>query len=253
MMGTIYNPVLPAFGGKVQMLNEYYSNDCKPSESMIHLVECDPAENPFRIQYVRPGAVPAGASVQNYDLGNFYIATTGFQGTSVVCGELFVTYEVELKKPVPAGLSGVFNGAHLTATTGISTSAYFGSNTTYRYNNWYGGSVTNSNTTLTIPPGFGGNLMLVYTVSGTSAAISNPAFSATNLVAYNAFGANGVASFISTGTTTNSTLILVQTYSVVQSDLAATVTLSGGGLPTSPVSVDVEIIPFPGTNVALSF
>lgn len=253
MMGTIYNPILPAFTGKVQMLNEYYSNDCKPSENMIHLVECDPAENPFRVQYVRPGTVPLGASVQNYDLGNFYIATAGFQGTSVVCGELFVTYEVELKKPVPAGLAGVYNGAHITATAGISTSAYFGSNTIYRYNNWYGGSVTNNNNTVTIPPGFGGNLMVIYSVIGTSGALTNVNLAVANLIPYNNFGANGSTAFLAPGSVTSSLNVIVETYSVSQSDLASTITISGGTLPGSPTSMDCIIIPLPGSNTALSF
>jgi len=253
MMGTQYNPIVPAFAGKLQMLNEYYSNDCKPSDNMVHLIECDPAENPYKVQYVRAGAVPTGASVQNYDLGTFYIATAGFQGTNVVCGELYVTYEVELKKPIPFGLSTQPDGFHLTATTGITTAAPFGTNSTFRYNSWFGFAASFASNVLTIPAGFGGTFMVYYSVVGSSAALGNVNLSVSNLTSYSAFGANGSSAFQAGGSVTNTISWIIETYTINQSDIPSTITFSGGTLPTSPTSMDLIVVPIPGSTTPLSF
>jgi len=84
---------------KHEILNEYWSNEVVPSETMCHPLECDPKENPFQVHYVRAGAVPAGDTILMYDLGKTYVAVQGMQGSNVV-GDLWVTYEIELKKPV---------------------------------------------------------------------------------------------------------------------------------------------------------
>jgi hypothetical protein len=65
---------------------------------MAHPIECDPKENPFAVHYVRKVAVP-GSELLLYDMGKTFIATQGMQGTNTV-GDLWVTYEVELKKPM---------------------------------------------------------------------------------------------------------------------------------------------------------
>ena len=84
---------------KVELLNEYWSNEVVPNEQMIHPIECDPKENPFNIHYVRGGSVPTNDSPLMYDIGRTFVATQGMQGTNIV-GDLWVTYEEEFKKPV---------------------------------------------------------------------------------------------------------------------------------------------------------
>lgn len=81
------------------MLNEYWANESVPSEPFAHPIECDPAENPFKIQYVRAAPVTNPDSPLMYDLGNTYLATSGCPSGAVL-GDLWVTYEVELKKPI---------------------------------------------------------------------------------------------------------------------------------------------------------
>jgi len=103
MMATQYKSTSAAFVNKQQMLNEYFASDAKPSECFCHPIECNPAENPYNIQYVRGGAVPSGEDAKTYDLGTFYLATTGMQASAVTIGELWVSYEVELRKPVLTG------------------------------------------------------------------------------------------------------------------------------------------------------
>jgi hypothetical protein len=83
---------------KLELLNEYWANETVPSEAMVHPIECSPAENPFSIHYVRSGVIPSG-DILMYDYGTTYIATAGNQGTNQL-GDVWVTYEIELKKPV---------------------------------------------------------------------------------------------------------------------------------------------------------
>jgi hypothetical protein len=100
MMQTSYRASDTPPLNKVEMLNEYWSSEAVPSEPFCHPIECDPKENPFNIQYVRAGAIPSGDSILMYDLGVTHVAVSGQQADGNVLGDLWVTYEVELKKPV---------------------------------------------------------------------------------------------------------------------------------------------------------
>ncbi len=100
MLQTSYRSSDTSPSSKVEMLNEYCSNEVVPSESAIHPIECDPKQNPFTVQYVRSTNVPTGESVLNYDLGRTFIATQGQQSVGNYLGDVWVTYEVELMKPV---------------------------------------------------------------------------------------------------------------------------------------------------------
>jgi hypothetical protein len=102
MLQTSYraNDSVPA--SKVELLNEYWSAEAMPSEAFCHPIECNPAENPFNIQYIKAeGAiVPGGDSVLLYDLGTTHLCVSGQQASDITLGDLWVTYEVELKKPI---------------------------------------------------------------------------------------------------------------------------------------------------------
>jgi hypothetical protein len=127
MMCTQYRATAPAFTSKMQMLNEYFASDAKPSECFCHPIECNPKENPYNVQYIRTGAVPAGEDQKSYDLGTFYLSTDGMQASSVDVGEVWVSYEVELRKPILSSaldLSGQY--ACYYNNTGCTAGAPFG-------------------------------------------------------------------------------------------------------------------------------
>jgi len=98
IMATQYNAGLPNFLNKAEMDQYEYTCSSKPSSSLIHPVECDPALNPLQHLYVRSGTVPVGSDIRLFDLGTFQIATSGMQA-AVTIGELWVTYDVEFFKP----------------------------------------------------------------------------------------------------------------------------------------------------------
>lgn len=99
MLATNYDVSDPPFVSKSEMLNYEYSSSCKPSESVLHMIECDPKQSVLTELYTRTGELPSNKDLKFYDLGKFQIATVGFQGTSVNIGELHVTYQVRLLKP----------------------------------------------------------------------------------------------------------------------------------------------------------
>jgi len=100
MIQTSYRSVDAAPTSKIEMLNEYWATESSPAEAFCHPIECDPKENPFNIQYVRTGSLPSGENQLMYDLGRTFVAVSGVSNSTTVLGDLWVTYEVELKKPV---------------------------------------------------------------------------------------------------------------------------------------------------------
>jgi len=114
VMCTQYNPLDIVFPDKRTMENYQFACSGKPSEHIIHPIECKRAQNVDTHLYIRTGAALGNdADLRLYDLGNFTIATQGmpsaFTGSSI--GELWVSYEVEFFKP------------KLTSTLGLTTAA----------------------------------------------------------------------------------------------------------------------------------
>lgn len=100
MLQTNYraSDAIPA--SKMELLNEYWSNESAPNETFAHPIECDPKENPFKVQYIRSAAVPTGDSILLYDLGNTVVATQGMPANGNPVGDLWVSYEIEFRKPM---------------------------------------------------------------------------------------------------------------------------------------------------------
>lgn len=106
IMNADYNISKPQPEGKADMLNAMWCVQGKPSENVLLPIECDPSQNPFHIMYVRGGDVPAGRDPKMYDLCNINVAAMGCQGTETVLGELWFTYDIELRKPSTDTLMG---------------------------------------------------------------------------------------------------------------------------------------------------
>lgn len=121
MMQTSYRSNDTAPSSKSELLNEYWSGEAVPSETFAHPIECNPAENPFNVQYVRRTGVPTGDNQLFYDLGVTHVATQGQLQSGNVLGDIWVTYEVELKKPIVA--SNVTAGVDVFMGTAVSPTA----------------------------------------------------------------------------------------------------------------------------------
>ncbi len=177
---------------KIQMMNEFWANEVVPSDVMAHPIECDPKENPFNVHYVRGVNVPTGDNQLLYDVGVTYVATQGMQGTNTV-GDLWVTYEIEFKKPVVS--SNVTASDYYCAALG-STSA------TAPLTGAVGSSlgtlgITFTGSTITFPQGLSGAYHIWVEINGTlNGAISwSGAPTLTNCVTYGLDGFNSTYPF----------------------------------------------------------
>lgn len=102
MMATQYNSAAQPFANKIQMENSDHSCSGPPSLNMLHGIECAPSQTPLHEQYVR-FSTQLPPNPQMFDLGQFQLATSGMQnngGVAVDIGELWVSYDVTLLKPI---------------------------------------------------------------------------------------------------------------------------------------------------------
>lgn len=149
IMATNYDALAPLFQSKAEMENSAYAQSVKPSSSCLHLIECDTSTLPISELYLRTGDNPANSDLRMYDLGNFQIATNGFQGTSVNAGELWVTYQIMLLKP------------KITDATGEDAGYFIGWNTTSITN----GGPLGTNTGWAVKPGTGNSIDVEFSSS----------------------------------------------------------------------------------------
>jgi hypothetical protein len=101
---------------KTQANNALYATSCKPAESMLHPVECDPEQTPNLPLYTgsneyNPTLPDAARDLRLNYLGFTTVATQGAPGIDYLAGELWVTYDVMLYKPMVADLGPGISGA----------------------------------------------------------------------------------------------------------------------------------------------
>lgn len=134
IIATQYNSVNPDFTNKQQMENYEGAISCKPSVSMIHQVETKRSQTQQDEFYIRTAAPPANADLRLYDLGKVQVATVGSQANGNIIGEIWISYEVELRKPkIPT--DQIVETAHFiipVGTAGVSPAAPFGTSTALR-------------------------------------------------------------------------------------------------------------------------
>lgn len=111
VMNALYNNKDAVVDNKQDMLNSMWAVQTKPSQNCILPIECDPSQNPFGVLYVRAGPIPASDNINMYDLATIQVATQGLQGTSVNVGELWFTYDIELRKPKSHAAQGLYENS----------------------------------------------------------------------------------------------------------------------------------------------
>jgi len=115
---THYDVLEGNFRSKQRILNHFYSSGGKPSENILHFIECEPNATPIMPLWIRTNGVafdklyPSGGAdwfrfgigaaenydPKTYDHGRMEILGTGSQDF-FVGGELWITYDVLLMKP----------------------------------------------------------------------------------------------------------------------------------------------------------
>lgn len=247
MMGTQYRSTAPPFTNKIELLNEYYSTDAKPSENFVHAIECDPKENPFQVQYVRMGDIPLnnGEDPKMYDLGTFTIASVGCQGVAVNLGELWVSYEVELKKPQLGANLSIGASHYITNGTLNSTNPIGTTNPTKVYDN-IGVKIEGGTTkTITFPLGFIGNVSITIVWGSTVTAFNiggSPTFTA-GVIPWTIY--RSTAAFQANYTAGAGQASVTYFFQMPNSPLPSAITLPTLGALTGTIQGDIYINTFP--------
>jgi hypothetical protein len=244
MMQTTYRSTDLPPTSKIEMLNEYWANEAVPYDSFCHPIECDPRENPFNVQYVRSSEVPLGDNKMMYDLGTMYIATSGQSADGVVLGDLWVTYEVELRKPLLM--------SNVTANASFYSASYLGASSS----NFFSGTLTTSHGTLpvtltaktiTIPVGLRGYFYII-AVLGSNAGLTNATNWSANPTVTNCTIQqilDDAEAWGDVSTTTTVTRVMFWMCAVEKLDISATATVE---LPNATISagtidyVEVRVI-----------
>lgn len=127
MMTTNYNVYDPLFTNKTMVDNNTYTTSGRPMDTFVHPLECAPMLSPYQWMYVRTNGVPSGQDQRLYDMGLFQLARIGTQSVANV-GELWITYEIELAKPILYGGLGIdtplYMSRTLIVTSGVVLNTY---------------------------------------------------------------------------------------------------------------------------------
>jgi hypothetical protein len=101
VIATQYNSSNPDFVNKSQMENYEFATSCKPSRSMLHCVETARSQTVQDEYYTRTGPLGANQDIKFYDLGKTQVSVVGapLAADGSIIGELWITYEIELRKP----------------------------------------------------------------------------------------------------------------------------------------------------------
>jgi len=252
IMASDYNPGDFSYANKQQMEASQYCISSRPTQSLIHPLECDPSITRSPIKYVRNGdTLPTGTVASDYDHCNFEIATVGLPtGSSGNIGELWVTYDIELLKPQHSISGYYFDKFNLGAS--ISASNYLsnviGTAETPQAGSTIGGTITTS--TYTFPTNApGGIYYAVYCVHGASTTLTNAmgATYSSNLTAIAHF--NQVGTDTSTFNVTAGAVALKQIHvlavRLTPTTSAATILLTTGTLPGTITAGDFFIFKIP--------
>lgn len=238
-LATDYDAQDPAFVNLPQMLGSMFSNSGKPSENIMHAIECAPNEQAQKLYYVRTGDVPSGADIRLYDLGTFQIATDRMPGDYDGAGQLWVSYDITFTKSVQNNQLGFdINTDHFELVAPSQTSSnYFGTSRTAKEESNLGCSVTNNQIAFpsTLSSGY---YLIMYTSVGSSTALLSPTSTLVNCTRITPF-TNDTVGELGNGGTTSPRYFL--SYIVRIDGNNATITFSGGTLPSSPTFGDLII------------
>lgn len=235
MISSNYNCADGNFVNRVQMENTQYTSSAKPSESFVHIIECDPDLQAQNLLYVNTKAQPlVGMTINECNWVNVQVATVGMQGANVNVGSLYITYDIEFVNAIddqidrlPKGDYFSAAGATVTGTNMMGTVAV-----TVDPANSLGGSFSGNTYS------FNQNLQqglykIEYFVQGTAAAWTAPGLTLVNCVLRPVMGNDsvGALAFPQNGLVASQGCII---YTIEVTGANATVTLSGAAtIPTS--------------------
>lgn len=246
-MATQYNSNSLQYVNKQQMETGAYSCSGCACNNLMHPIECDKAVTPSGgIFYTQRPQLASTADDQRWsNLGIFNIATQGVSGTSVNLGELWISYDCILAKPILIASSGQFDHWACKPPVGLASATPLASNLALSTNST-GFTTVNTTTglTITIDPSFNGNFVVIYTYTTSSSTNVAPIITPSAGVSINLLlSGNTDYSYIVSGTIANVTMVaFLQMKSTGVPGILGFGSATVGGTPTAQ---DVFIIGLP--------
>jgi len=237
MMATKYRSTDSPFTNKLSMLNEFFSTSAKVSDSVAHAVECAPNQTVLGSRYIRTSPADIVGDEKFYDLGEFNVATIGVNGTSVNVGELWVTYEVVLRKPRLTPFSSVYT-AHYIGASVTNVLPYGSGGLTKQYDS-IGLTINQAARTITFPSTIFGRFFVLCAYDNSTAVTSNGYTFGTGATSVDIFRSVGsINCGALTGTSDN---MFGQFVDIQNNGLPCTMTVNTFGTYTGPGLVDIYV------------
>lgn len=239
IMSTNYNADDAAYTTKREMENSEFAVSIKPTNNLLHMIECDPAQTSMSEQYTRQSSTLGIQDKKTYDLGTFQFAT---QGNPVqLLGELWVTYCVEFFKPeIPTLPVGPVASVHYSGYDASTLVTGFGTQLAVKT----AGSVTAtiSATSFSVT-GLQASTRYWFSHSCvTGAAISaSPVYTVVDGTAYLGFCSSGAANFTATRASTSSTNHIAERVITSSSLGVITVTVASGVCGSGTLNSDIYL------------
>jgi hypothetical protein len=185
IMATNYNADEAIYTTKQQMENSEYAVSVKPTNNLIHGVECAINQTVLSELYVRNAALATNLDLKFTDLGNFQFAT---QANPVqTLGELWCSYTIEFFKPILPKEVGAGVQSSSVYQTGASNLNPFGTTRISSYGDLEGFALAGSQISFIAQPGNEYLILFNWVGNAGAGAIQYPSFVLTNLVFIPAF------------------------------------------------------------------
>jgi len=239
-----YDAALAAFTSKPQMENSDFAISARPDTSIMYGVECK--DQPLNGRYVRGGATLSSQPINLTDIGTLYIAnqnTSITQGQSL--GELWVTYDVEFRKPhISPSRWGI---AHFYGTASATSSVTPLPSTlplAYAAGSLFGTAIS-SNLIKFPNANLGDTYMITYAdvYSAAATITTNPVFSTNGFANFNTWNgdANCIFSAPVNGTNNTGTFTIMGTFTVNNISSTPYIGFSNGGVLSATPTHQIDI------------
>jgi hypothetical protein len=181
-LATNYDPSARPFQSMIEALNTDHANISKPSDNVMHAIECKKRDTPVYVKYVRTGPI-VNRDLRNYDHGLTQFISN-MPATYDGLGQLWVTYDVTFLKPqMKSQIGSALNSDRFQIVSPNNTNM-LGTANQYRAHplNNLGVELDLATSAIVFPASLSeGTFLLVYTVRGGLANVTPGNFSTTNL------------------------------------------------------------------------
>lgn len=249
-LGTViaamsYNAQSPDFQNKYTMENSAFAVSTRIDKNLMYGIECAKGSNPQNCYYTREGA--SVLPLPTTDLGKFQLALAPSSSiaANTVLGELWVTYDVCLKRPVlsPSRV-GVY---HLVRSSGVTVSAPLGASgtTSVQTNTGAINCIITSTSTIAFSDAVPGDVfLLTWYVQGSGASAAAPTVASLTVTGGSPTNAlnEDTASFLDpTYATATQKLLTVTCITATASNGVITFPTTSTNFPTGTVKTEVII------------